>query len=141
MKETNLDEYAKEQLNVSAYADDVHVCTTFQCEYCGRAVPFSVLISYSEACDKARPPSDFAGTVYGTCTECGTGKILFSIVTNGRPEVEDEHPVCSCGSDAFILCMCERYEGEYGLAGFFDEGVIVGKCAVCGTNRTFLFTD
>lgn len=137
----DLDEYAKQQLNASAYPDDVHICSMFQCDRCQRTMPFSILMSYSEACDTARPPSDFAGTLRGTCTECGMEKTLFSIITDGLPEVKDEHPICSCGSDAFILCLCERYEGEEGLSGFFDEGVIVGKCVVCGVNRTFLFTD
>jgi hypothetical protein len=27
------------------------------------------------------------------------------------------------------------------LLGFFDEGVVVGKCVECGTNRALVYTD
>jgi hypothetical protein len=37
--------------------------------------------------------------------------------------------------------MCERIEGEEGIPGFFDEGVIVGKCILCNRNMAFVFTD
>jgi hypothetical protein len=64
-----------------------------------------------------------------------------SIKRDNYEEDEQEHPVCSCGSDTFVLCMCDRYEGLSGFEGFFDEGVLVGKCETCGTHRTFLYTD
>ena len=34
---------------------------------------------------------------------------------------------------------CESESGE--LAGFYDEGVIVGQCASCGARRAFLSID
>jgi hypothetical protein len=37
--------------------------------------------------------------------------------------------------------MCERFEGEEGIPGFFDEGVIVGRCTECSRKRAFVFTD
>ncbi len=141
MVHLDLEEYAKEQINAAAYPDDIHRCHLYQCDDCKRVLPFSVRISYSVACDKARPAYDFAGTVYGTCARCKKEQKLFSVTVFNHPEEEQEHPVCSCGSDMFVLCMCERYEGPSGLAGFFDEGVLVGKCETCGTARTFLFTD
>jgi hypothetical protein len=27
------------------------------------------------------------------------------------------------------------------LSGFFDEGVVVGKCSECGRNRVIVYTD
>jgi hypothetical protein len=141
MTNDTLEDYGKEQINAAAYSDDVHICTLFSCEHCERISPFSLLISYSTACDRARPAADFAGTVQGTCSQCGTTDVLFGIKRGNHPESETEHPVCSCGSDAFVLCLCERYEGASGLQGFFDEGVLVGKCATCGSHKTFLFTD
>ena len=141
MSDNELEEYAKNQINAAAYADDVHTCNHFECGHCNEVVPFTLRISYSDACDDARPAQDFAGTVYGTCGKCGSTDSLFGIIRGRFPETEQEHPVCSCGSDSFFLCMCERYEGAYGLQGFFDEGVIVGKCSTCGILRTFLYTD
>jgi len=141
MSNNELEEYAKEQINASAYPDDEHICTHFMCEYCQEIVPLALDISYSRACDKARPALDFAGTVRSTCSKCGSIETKFSIIRDQHPEVEQEHQVCSCGSDSFFVCMCERYEGVQGLQGFFDEGVIVGKCSTCGSHKTFLFTD
>ena len=34
-----------------------------------------------------------------------------------------------------------RIEGDEGVMGFFDEGVVVGKCSNCGRNRVFVHTD
>ncbi|MFW9958222.1 MAG: hypothetical protein ACFFCT_09125 [Candidatus Odinarchaeota archaeon] len=141
MTHIDLEEYAKEQINASAYPDDDHRCFLYPCSNCNRVVPFNVRISYSVACDDARPANDFAGTVYGTCIQCNQEQNLFSIKRGNYTEKVQEYPVCSCGSDAFILCMCERYEGPSGLTGFFDEGVLVGKCETCGTFNTFLCTD
>ncbi len=141
MADNELEEYAKEQINAAAYPEDVHNCIIFRCDTCRMVIPFSVTISYSVACDKNRPSLDFAGTVFGTCSQCGLSIILFSIKRNNQPEEERERPTCSCGSDTYIVCLCERYEGSSGFEGFFDEGVIAGECAVCGTHRTFLFTD
>jgi len=141
MSDCELENYAKEQINAEAYADDVHICTQFRCNHCELIAPFSLLISYSNACDENRPASDFAGTIYSTCSICGSVETPLSIIRGNHPEAEKEHPVCSCGSNSFFLCMCERYEGAHGLEGFFDEGVIVGKCSSCGSFRTFLFTD
>jgi hypothetical protein len=137
----DLEEYAKEQINAAAYPADDHRCYVYPCSNCNKVVLFKVRISYSVACDEARPAYDFAGTVYGTCIQCNQEQKLFSIQRGNYPEEEQEYHVCSCGSDAFILCMCERYEGLSGLAGFFDEGVLVGKCETCGTPKTFLYTD
>jgi hypothetical protein len=119
MTQQEPEDYAKEQINEAGYPDDEHRCSLFQCHKCETVMPFSVRISYSTACDSTRPAYDFAGTVYGTCIGCNQEQKLFSIIRNNHPEEEQEHSACSCGFDAFILCMCERYEGPYGLAVFF----------------------
>jgi hypothetical protein len=36
---------------------------------------------------------------------------------------------------------CERIEGDEGLMGFFDEGVVAGMCAQCQRNRVLVETD
>jgi hypothetical protein len=41
----------------------------------------------------------------------------------------------------FVVCECERFEGDEGVFGFFDEGVVVGKCLECGCNRVMVYTD
>lgn len=141
MTDNDLEEYAKKQINASAYSDDIHICNQFRCKQCADIVPFSLLISYSEACDNMRPAQDFAGTVHSTCSKCGSKGVVLCIKRGEYSEVEQEIPRCSCGSDTFFLSMCERYEGAYGLEGFFDEGVLVGKCSRCGNLKTFLFID
>jgi hypothetical protein len=141
MTQQDIEDYAKEQINAAAYPDDIHQCSLFHCSTCQRVMPFSLRISYSEAFDGKRPAYDFAGTVYGTCSKCGQELVLLSIRLDNHAEEEQEHPVCICGSDTFILCMCDRYEGPSGLQGFFDEGVLVGKCETCGAFKTFLYTD
>ena len=141
MIDTDLEAFARKQINAETYPDDVHICNQFRCKQCAEVVPFSLCISYSRACDDARPAQDFAGTVHSTCSKCGSKGIVLSIKRGAFPEEEQETPRCSCGSDSFYLCMCERYEGANGLEGFFDEGVIVGKCSRCGALKTFLFTD
>jgi hypothetical protein len=35
----------------------------------------------------------------------------------------------------------ERIERDDGMIGFFDEGVVVGKCSRCGRNRALVYTD
>ena len=40
-----------------------------------------------------------------------------------------------------LFAECERIERDDGMMGFFDEGVVVGKCAQCGQNRALVHTD
>ena len=53
----------------------------------------------------------------------------------------EERPVCECGSVHFLVGECERIEGEEGMLGFFDEGVVVGQCLTCGCTRAFVYID
>jgi len=73
--------------------------------------------------------------------QCGVEKLLFSFTGGHRKKVRAEKPRCVCRNDSFLVGECERIEGDEGLMGFFDEGVVVGTCAICGKNRVFFFTD
>jgi hypothetical protein len=66
---------------------------------------------------------------------------LFTFTGDSRQKLRDERPECECGGRSFIVGLCERIEGEQGIPGFFDEGVIVGKCTLCNRNKAFLYTD
>jgi hypothetical protein len=55
--------------------------------------------------------------------------------------LREEKPACECGNITFIVGECERIEGNEGVMGFFDEGVVVGKCSRCGRMRAFVYTD
>lgn len=66
---------------------------------------------------------------------------LFTFTGEHRKKLRDEKPVCECGSRIFFVGQCERIEGEQGIPGFFDEGVIAGKCTDCKRNQAFAFTD
>ena len=75
------------------------------------------------------------------CPRCNGERVVFGFTGGGRKPWRQEQPACECGSGEFLAGMCERYEGADGLTGFFDEGIIVGKCARCGRNRVFVATD
>ena len=49
------------------------------------------------------------------------------------PGKRDRH--VSAGAPCFWL------EREEGMMGFFDEGVVVGKCVECGQEQAFVYTD
>ena len=79
--------------------------------------------------------------ITGRCSLCGETVRVLSFTGAHRTFVREEKPVCKCGSALFLVGECERIEREDGLLGFFDEGVVVGKCAKCGRNRAFVCTD
>ena len=132
----DLEAFARQCIAAERYAGDVHTFTVFECDQCG-LVPFELTIEHHTGSE----PYDFAGIMTGRCTRCGRSAVLFGITGEHRQPERRETPVCECGSKQFIAAMCERYEGEEGLTGFFDEGVLVGKCAVCGRNQALVFTD
>jgi hypothetical protein len=79
--------------------------------------------------------------IVGECSECGSRKRLFSFTGKHRTRLREEKPVCRCGSNHFLVGECERIEKDEGVMGFFDEGVVVGKCSHCGRNRALVYTD
>ena len=139
MKQTSiadLESYAKRLLKAESYPNDFHLFTLFKCDDCG-IVPFELAVKHHTGSREG----DFKGIITGFCAECGTEKQLFSLTGNHRVQIREEIPVCECRKKGFVVGECERIEGDEGLMGFFDEGVVVGKCAGCGQNRAMVFTD
>ena len=132
----NLKAFAEKALHADRFPADYHIFRMFECDTCG-VVPFHLDIEHHTGSRKG----DFKGIIHGTCTRCGMQKVLFSFTGNHRSATHRDHPLCVCDGDQFWSGMCERYEGDEGLMGFFDEGVIVGQCARCGKNHVLAETD
>ena len=62
-------------------------------------------------------------------------------LSDDKPAPKANYTRCRCGSRYFFVAECERIEGAGGLPGFFDEGVLVGRCADCGRMQAFIFSD
>jgi hypothetical protein len=84
---------------------------------------------------------NFRGVIWGECKACGYLMRLFTFTGNHRERQREERPECECGNRSFLSGQCERIEGEKGIPGFFDEGVIVGKCDECGCKKSIVFYD
>jgi hypothetical protein len=133
---SQLREFALRELGAAAYPHDTHYFRLYDCNLCG-VVPLALNIEHHTGSKKA----SFKGVISGECTICGVNKQVFKFTGNQRTPQKVQKPKCSCGSDRFYVANCERYEGEQGMPGFFDEGVIVGQCAECGKLRAFVYTD
>jgi hypothetical protein len=108
----------------------------FKCNSCGSS-RLRLTIEHHTGSDEWT----FRGIIWGECASCGYLLRVFTFTGEHRQGIRDERPECECGSRSFIIGMCERFEGENGIPGFFDEGVIVGKCTECRRKRTFVYTD
>jgi Zn ribbon nucleic-acid-binding protein len=128
--------FALKSIAAERYPDDHHVFKVFECEVCADAF-FRITVEYHTGATEG----DFKGVIWGRCVACGHRQKVFSFTGDHRSFLREERPVCECGSDRFIAGECERIEGEQGLAGFFDEGVVVGECCHCGRDRVFAYTD
>lgn len=133
---SDLEAFAKREIAAHRYPDDYHIFTTFKCDVCG-AVPFVLTIEHHTGSKQG----DFKGIIWGECTACGSRKRVFSFTGEHRKQLREEKPACGCGNSSFLVGECERIEGDEGLMGFFDEGVVVGKCSQCGQNRALVHTD
>lgn len=133
---SDLEAFAREQLRADRYPGDAHPFTVFRCPSCG-VVPFELIVEHHTG----SRADNFRGRVFGTCARCGEPALLFNFTGGHRRPLREERPVCSCKGDRFFVAECERVEGPGGLTGFFDEGVIVGRCASCGRNVALLYTD
>jgi hypothetical protein len=132
----SLEAFCRDQIRADLYPSDHHPFTLFACERCGLG-PYRVDVTEHEGSERG----DFHGVVAGTCRSCGATETLFSC-TREAPIVTGHSQVrCECGGEWFWVGLLERYEGEEGLPGFFDEGVVAGQCALCGQNRAVVFTD
>jgi len=118
------------------YPNDYHPFRLFKCDVCD-GVAFEVTIEHHTGSRKG----DFKGVMWVKCTECGNRQQLLSFTGEHRKQLREEEPACACGNGAFMVGECDRIEGDEGLRGFFDEGVLVGKCRRCGRNRVFVYID
>ncbi len=131
-----LDEFAKECIGAGNYPDDNHIFNLFTCHSCNGS-EFRLTIEHHNGSED----HDFKGIIWGECATCGYIGRLFTFTGEHREWLREERPACECGNRRFVAGMCERFEGEQGIPGFFDEGVVVGRCSTCQRNKAFVFTD
>lgn len=132
----DLKKYALSRLDSKRFPNDIHTFKPLVCATCG-FVPLELTIEHHSGSKKG----NFRGVIIGECTQCGELNRIFSFTGSHRWQTRQEKPACKCGNATFLLGECERIEGDDGMAGFFDEGVVVGKCLKCGRNQVFVATD
>ncbi len=133
---SDLKAFAMEQIAADKYPEDYHIFKIFKCDTCGTA-PFELTVEEHTGSKKG----DFKGVITGKCRECSEETKLFSFTGEHRKPEHTDNPKCECRKTFFFVGECERMEGDEGIMGFFDEGVVVGKCASCGQNKAIVFTD
>lgn len=133
---SELEDFAKKCINSQEYPNDNHIFLQYKCVSCNSPV-IKITIEHHSGSEEWR----FRGVIWGECAVCGYLMRLFTFTGEHREILSTDYPVCDCGNRDFIAGQCERYEGEQGILGFFDEGVIVGKCTKCNRNKAFVFTD
>lgn len=132
-----LEVFAAECLAAERFPDDYHVFTPKECPGSCGLRPLEVEVRHHAGSEE----HDFTGEVLGRCPRCGTEGRVLAILSGDRTVVREERPVCACGGRTFYVAEMERIEGDEGLPGFFDEGVLIGQCAACGRYRVFVHTD
>jgi hypothetical protein len=133
---SELDDFAKQCINSQGHPEDIHNFNLFSCSEC-KSEAFKLTIEHHTGSEEW----DFRGIIWGECTICGYLNRLFIFTGDSRQALREERPDCECGSRDFIVGLCEGIEGEKGIPGFFDEGVMVGKCIHCNRNKAFIYTD
>jgi hypothetical protein len=133
---SELERYARDRIAADRYPNDAHFFRPYTCDTCG-VVPFKLTLEHHTGSKRG----DFKGVIWGDCTVCGARKRVFSFTGTHRKPLREEKPTCACGHAAFVVAELERIERDDGMMGFFDEGVVVGKCAHCGQNRALAHTD
>ena len=136
MSLTELDEFARDCINADNHPKDDYFFSIYQCHSC-KGNSFRLTIEHHTGSEEW----NFKGIIWGECNNCGYLGRLFTFTGEHRKWLREERPVCDCGNRSFITGQCERIEGEQGIPGFFDEGVIVGKCCSCNRNKSFVFID
>ena len=131
-----LEDFARDCINADNHREDDHIFTIYQCHSC-RGNSFNLTIEHHTGSEDW----DFKGIIWGECSNCGYLGRLFTFTGEHRKKLREERPVCECGNRSFVVGQCERIEGEQGIPGFFDEGVVVGTCCSCQRNSSFVFTD
>lgn len=133
---SDLEAYARKCIDAHRYPGDYHTFRLFRCDACG-VIPFEVTVEHHTGSRKG----DFKGVIWGRCSKCGTTQRIFSFTGKHRTSLRQEKPQCKCGNKHLFVAECERIERDEGMPGFFDEGVVVGKCSDCGQNRVLVYTD
>lgn len=128
--------FARDQIDAQRFPGDYHHFRPFTCSSCGLA-PFEMRIEHHTGSKKG----NFRGMIWGSCARCGKQQRLFSFTGEGRMSVRVERYTCRCGHGSFLAAELERIERDNGLPGFFDEGVVVGKCTRCGRRQAIVHTD
>jgi hypothetical protein len=131
-----LEDFAKQCINSQNYPDDIHNFIVYNCSSCKSSL-FKITVEHHTGSEEW----NFRGIIWGECSDCGYMMRLFTFTGDHRDKLRDERPECECGNRSYMAGQCERIEGEKGIPGFFDEGVIVGKCTTCNRNRVFVYTD
>jgi len=131
-----LDDFARQCIHSQDHPEDIHHFNLFFCGEC-KSAALRLTIEHHTGSEEW----DFKGIVWGECSGCGYLNRLFTFTGDSRQPFREERPVCECGGRDFSVGLCERTEGEQGIPGFFDEGVMVGKCILCNRNRAFVYTD
>jgi hypothetical protein len=132
----DLERFAREKIAADEYPGDSHPFEVFACDGCGETALSLTVEHHTGSTD-----GDFKGIIYGECSRCGNRQRLLSYTGRHRERLREETPQCECAGTRLLVAMCERYEGDGGIPGFFDEGVVVGKCLACGKNRVVVYTD
>jgi hypothetical protein len=129
-------QYAKKRL--SKGGDDPYTYTfrMAECNQCG-ITPVELTIEHHSG----SKVNDFKGILFTTCTNYHQEKEFLHFTGSHRTPQSQVKPVCRCGSRHFYAGECESYENDEFLAGFFDEGVVVGLCAGCQKMVVFVYTD
>lgn len=130
-----LHRYARKRLGAAAYPRDYHPWSVYGCPDCG-LVPLTLRIEHHTGSTVPK----FRGLVFARCTACGRTRRIFGFTGAHRVAEREERPICRCGSEGFYVARLDRIEGGE-MAGFYDEGVIVGECAACGVHTTFVEID
>ena len=133
---SELEAFANKCIAAERYPDDHHLFTPARCPTCG-VVPLELTIEHHTG----SKTGDFKGVIFGHCEECNGTDRIFGYTGPHRERVREERPICQCESAYFLVGECERIEGAEGIPGFFDEGVVAGKCADCGQEQAFVYTD
>ena len=132
----DLETFARQCLAAERYPADQHAFQWLPCDLCG-AAPLTLTIEHHSGSRE----QNFRGIIWARCRACGGRQRLFTFTGEHRHYEREEEPECRCGGKEFVVAMCERFEGQEGLTGFFDEGVVVATCTACGRNRLLVRTD
>jgi hypothetical protein len=133
---SELEDFAKQCINSQKYPNDNHIFLLYKCVSCNSPI-IKLTIEHHTGSEKW----SFKGIIWGECSDCGYLMRLFTFTGEHREKLRVEYPICDCGNRNFMAGLCERYEGKQGIPGFFDEGIIAGKCTDCKRNQAFVFTD